>query len=396
MMDNNRPTRVVYAVEADGTVQAATRALAAAVGGDAGPAVVVDVAAASPAGGPVEARVTLELDDATVGADLVALAGALLEAPFDLSALSGLRLVRVMPGSALAASVPGPVHGIDGTRAMAEVDDRPMLGSIIKPSVGLSVAETATRARLLGEAGLDFLKDDELLADQAHAPLEHRAEAVARALDDVLWATGRRPIFAFNVSSDDLDQVVAGADRVAETGGRCVMVSLNQVGLAGVLALRRHTRLALHGHRNGWGFLARSRRWGITFEAYQSLWRMAGVDHLHVNGFANKFWEPDASVAASMRACVSDLGGVPAALPVVSSGQWGGQATSQYATVPTRDFMYMCGGGIQGHPDGPAAGVRAVRAAWDAAVAGVPLTDMAAEVPELAQSLERFGAGHAA
>jgi ribulose-bisphosphate carboxylase large chain len=58
--------------------------------------------------------------------------------------------------------------------------------------------------------------------------------------------------------------------------------------------------------------------------------------------------------------------------------------------------MYMCGGGIQGHPDGPAAGVRAVRAAWDAAIAGVPLAAMAAHVPALARSLERFGPQHVA
>jgi ribulose-bisphosphate carboxylase large chain len=387
-------THVSYVLETAVSVDAAVAALAAAVGGDDGPVDVFEVTAASGRGDEAQARVTLGLDDATIGADLVALTGALIEAPFDLPQLSGLRLTSVVPGAALAAAVPGPLHGIPGTRAMADVPERPMLGSIIKPSVGLSIEETAERTRLLAEAGLDFLKDDELLADQPHAPLERRAEAVARVLEEVALATGRRPIFAFNVSGDDLDAVVAGADRVAGTGGECVMVSLNQVGLAGVLALRRHTPLALHGHRNGWGFLARSRRWGMTFDAYQALWRMAGVDHLHVNGFANKFWEPDPSVAASMRACVAELGGVAPALPVVSSGQWGGQAVDQYATVPTRDFMYMCGGGIQGHPDGPVAGVRAVRAAWDAAVAGVSLADKAADVPELMRSIERFGPQH--
>jgi ribulose-bisphosphate carboxylase large chain len=386
-------TEASYAVETTERLDGIVAALAAALGGDDGPVEVVEVATVPQqrSDGVTRAQVAFAFDDATLGGDLVALAGALLEAPYDLPQLRGLRLTDVRPGAALAARAPGPRHGIPGTRAMAGVADRPMLGSIIKPSVGLSVQETAERVRLLGEAGLDFLKDDELLADQRHAPLERRAEAVARVLEEVGLATGQRPIFAFNVSSDDLDDVVAGADHVAATDGRCVMVSLNQVGLAGVLALRRHTKLALHGHRNGWGFLARSPEWGMDFAAYQALWRMAGVDHLHVNGFANKFWEPDASVAASMRACVAELGGVAPALPVVSSGQWGGQAVDQYATVPTRDFMYMAGGGIQGHPDGPAAGVRAVRAAWEAAVAGVALRDMAADVPELARSLERFG-----
>jgi ribulose-bisphosphate carboxylase large chain len=389
-------TCVDYVLTTASDVATAVADLASAVGGDDGPADVVEVATVAGECGLAQAHVRLAFDDVAIGGDLVALAGAIAEAPFDLPQLRGLRLTDVRPGAALAASVPGPLHGIPGTRAMAEVADRPLLGSIIKPSVGLSVAETAARARLLGEAGLDFLKDDELLADQRHAPLALRAEAVARALEQVASATGRRPVFAFNVSSDDIDDLLARVDRVMATGGSCVMVSLNQVGLAGVLALRRHTSLAIHGHRNGWGFHARPRSWGMTFTAYQALWRMAGVDHLHVNGFANKFWEPDASVATSMRSCVAELAGIAPALPVVSSGQWGGQAPAQFATVPTRDFMYMAGGGIQGHPDGPAAGVRAVRAAWDAAIVGEPLEDRAAAVPELARAIERFGRRHVA
>ena len=40
------------------------------------------------------------------------------------------------------------------------------------------------------------------------------------------------------------------------------------------------------------------------------------------------------------------------------------------------------------HPDGPAAGVAALREAWDAAIAGVPLADYARDHPALAQALE--------
>ena len=74
------------------------------------------------------------------------------------------------------------------------------------------------------------------------------------------------------------------------------MVSLNSVGLAGVAHLRQHSELPIHGHRNGWGMLTRCPYLGIEFTAYQKLWRLAGVDHLHVNGLRSKFWEPDESV----------------------------------------------------------------------------------------------------
>jgi ribulose-bisphosphate carboxylase large chain len=79
-----------------------------------------------------------------------------------------------------------------------------------------------------------------------------------------------------------------------------------------------------------------------------------------------------------------------AVLPVVSSGQWGGQAPETYRRTRTLDLMYLAGGGIMAHPGGPASGVRALRQAWEAAVAGVPLEDYAVEHEELRGTLERF------
>jgi ribulose-bisphosphate carboxylase large chain len=80
-------------------------------------------------------------------------------------------------------------------------------------------------------------------------------------------------------------------------------------------------------------------------------------------------------------------------LPVVCSGQWGGQAPETYErTGRTLDLMYLGGGGIHGHPGGPAAGVRAIRQAWMAAAAGIPLEQYGQDHPELAASLGKFGA----
>lgn len=368
--------------------------LAAAVGlGREQPA---EVLAVQPIAGSVEgepgAEVTLALPAELSAGGVPAVAGALLDGAFAVPGLSGLRLLELIPSAELAAGAPGPQFGITGTRELIGVWERPLLGSIVKPSVGLSIADTAERASQLVGAGLDFVKDDELLADQPHAPVAARAAAVSGALERVQATSGRRAMFAFNISADDVDRILLAHDRVSEAGGSCVMISLNQVGLAAGLALRRHSKLPIHGHRNGWGFLARSRRWGIEYPAYQVFWRLVGIDHMHVNGWRNKFWEPDGSVAASMRSCLAPMGEVCSPMPVVSSGQWGGQAPLQYSEVPTVDFMYLAGGGVQGHPEGIAAGVRAITAAWDAAIAGIPLERMARDVPELAASLERFGA----
>jgi ribulose-bisphosphate carboxylase large chain len=78
-------------------------------------------------------------------------------------------------------------------------------------------------------------------------------------------------------------------------------------------------------------------------------------------------------------------------LPVVSSGQWGGQACETYRRTKTVDLLYMAGGGIMAHPDGPAAGVKSLQKWWAAAVEGLTLEQAAAKYPELKTSVEKFG-----
>ena len=82
------------------------------------------------------------------------------------------------------------------------------------------------------------------------------------------------------------------------------MISINSVGLSGAKKICDQGQLAIHGHRNGWGMLTRHPLLGIDFRAYQKIWRLAGVDQLHVNGIQNKFWESDDSVVNSIEACL--------------------------------------------------------------------------------------------
>jgi len=110
-----------------------------------------------------------------------------------------------------------------------------------------------------------------------------------------------------------------------------------------------------------------------------------------VNGIRSKFWEPDESVIASARACLAPFAGVPALMPVFSSGQWAGQAPDLYAQLGSVDLMHLAGGGIIGHPDGIAAGVASMREGWQAAVAGASLDAYAQDHPALGRALAHFG-----
>ncbi|MEI6195372.1 MAG: RuBisCO large subunit C-terminal-like domain-containing protein, partial [Verrucomicrobiota bacterium] len=268
--------------------------------------------------------------------------------------------------------------------------DRPLIGTIIKPSIGLSPQQTAPLVKALAEAGIDFIKDDELMADPPHSPFDERVDAIMRVLNAHADRTGKKVMYAFNVS-DELDAMQRHYEKVVSSGGTSVMISLNSVGLAGAKKICDLGALAIHGHRNGWGMLNRHPLLGVEFPAYQKLWRLAGVDQLHVNGIANKFWESDDSVVRSIESCLKPLLGGMSVLPVVSSGQWGGQAPETFRRTQTVDLLYMAGGGIMAHPDGPAAGVRSLQKWWEAAVEGLTMEQAAAKYPELQKSVEKFG-----
>ncbi|MEM5318419.1 ribulose-bisphosphate carboxylase large subunit family protein [Paraburkholderia sp. JHI869] len=293
---------------------------------------------------------------------------------FELRQVSGLRLTGLRLPPSFAAAYPGPAFGIEGTRRLAGVGRGPLIGTIIKPSVGLSPEETAQQVRELVAGGIDFIKDDELQGDGPHCPFDDRVRAVMRVVNEHADRTGKKVMVAFNLTGD-LDQMKRRHDLVLAQGGTCVMAVLNSVGLVGLHELRRHSQLPIHAHRAGWGYLTRSEALGWDYAPWQMLWRLAGADHLHVNGLRNKFSESDESVIAAARAVLSPvMEQAPMhAMPVFSSGQTGLQAADTYAAIGCADLIHTAGGGIFGHPGGVAAGVEALREAWVAAMEGVPL-----------------------
>lgn len=339
----------------------------------------------------VRGEVTISWPLENIGYNLPVLISTLCGNLFELAEFSGIKLMQVEFPASFQQFYLGPRFGIEGTRRLTGVRDRPMIGTIIKPSVGLTPDQTAGLVRQLAAADIDFIKDDELMGDPPHCRFDERVDAVMRVINDQADRTGKKIMYAFNIS-DELDAMRRHYDKIVAAGGTCAMVSLNSVGCAGVKAICDQGKLAIHGHRNGWGMLNRHPWLGLEFPAYQALWRLVGVDQLHVNGIANKFWEDDDSVVRSIESCLRPMfRQSDRLLPVVSSGQTGLQAPETYRRAQTVDLLYLAGGGIMAHPEGPAGGVRAIRQAWEAAVSGINLDEYARSHPELARQIERFG-----
>lgn len=336
-----------------------------------------------------QAEITVSWPIENVGVNLSNLMGTVAGNLFELNQFSGLRLLDIEIPASYSEKYKGPQFGIEGTRKLTDVYNRPIIGTIIKPSVGLTSEQTAAQTKTLVEAGLDFLKDDELMGDSPHSPFEKRVDAVMEVINEAAEKTGKKAMFAFNISGD-MDDMLRRHDYVLAKGGTCVMVSLNWIGISALAKLRDHSKLPIHGHRNGWGLMYRSPYIGIDFTAYQKIWRLAGADQLHTNGLSNKFCEPDNSVIKSIKACQQMEQGHQV-MPVVSSGQWANQAVDTFKAIGNVDLMYVCGGGIVAHPAGIAAGVISIQQAWEAAMQGTSLSDYAMQHSELKEALDFFG-----
>jgi ribulose-bisphosphate carboxylase large chain len=309
---------------------------------------------------------------------------------YELRQFTGLKLMDIDFPDSYIQHYRGPKFGIKGSRKLTSVDGRPLIGTIIKPSIGLTPQQTAGIVQTLGEAGIDFIKDDELLSSSANSFFEERVQEVMKVINALADKSGKKIMYAFNISGE-MDEMLHRYETIVNAGGICAMISLNSVGISGVKRICDIGELAIHGHRNGWGMLTRHPLLGIDFSAYQKLWRLAGVDQIHVNGIQNKFWESDDSVVRSIEACLKPMANTFSVLPVVSSGQWGGQAFETWRQTKTIDLLYMAGGGIMAHPIGAAAGVTALQQAWKAAVDGLTLSDAVKLYPEFAKSVEKFG-----
>lgn len=342
-----------------------------------------------PAGQPItRAEVSLSFPLSTLGTSLTSLLTAVSGNLYELAPFSGLKLLDIELPEAFGVH-PGPQFGIEGSRKLTAVYDRPLIGTIIKPSVGLSPLETANLVKQLCEAGIDFIKDDELQSDSPHSPFAERLERVMRVIDEHADKTGKRVMYAINITGET-EEMLRKQELVAKRGGTCVMLNMLMVGLSAIQTLRNYSSLPLHGHRAGWGALSRHPVLGMGYLAYQKFMRLAGLDHLHVNGLKNKFCEDDISVIESAKACLSPMLGGYRVMPVFSSGQTVFQAPETFKALGSSDLLYLAGGGLIAHPDGIAAGVKSLQEAWEAALQGIALETYATTHPALAVAMEKF------
>ena len=195
--------------------------------------VVAQVGTIVPAG-PRDFDVTIRIAVETTGFE----AGQLLNMLFGNTSLhDDVMLVDAVFPAEFAQGFGGPAFGIAGIRALTGAAGRPLTCSALKPQ-GLPSQELAKIARTFALAGIDVIKDDHGLADQAVAPFGQRVREVQRAVDEANRATGRNSIYAPSLSGHyaRMREQVAIAE---DCGVRVFLVAPMIAGVAALAALAR-------------------------------------------------------------------------------------------------------------------------------------------------------------
>ncbi|WP_369201161.1 RuBisCO large subunit C-terminal-like domain-containing protein [Streptomyces sp. PU-14G] len=322
------------------------------------------------------ALAVVEFPMENIGTDLATLQTTVAGNLFELGELFACRLQDIELPDEFVAAHRGPAFGIPGTRKLMGDVEGAMIGTIVKPNVGMVEDEFRQVVRELARASIDLIKDDELMTDPAYLPLERRVAVATEEIREAEQTTGHPTMYAFNITGD-LAGLRRRHDMVVEAGGRCVMLNVPVMGLPALAWLREFSAVPVHGHRAGLAGSMRAPALGMSYRVWQQLARLAGADHLHVSGLGSKFYETDDEVAANVRSLFEPLGDSLGPVPTLSSGQNVTTAAPTYAAVGSTDLLMLAGGGVAAHPDGPAAGVHSLRAAWAAAVGGVPLESAA-------------------
>lgn len=309
---------------------------------------------------------------------------------FGLGRLDAVRLLDIEIPSGLITSK-GPKFGIEGVRKIVGSADRPHVGTIIKPKVGLNPEDTAEVAYQAAIGGVDLIKDDETLTDQAFCPMEERVNHVMKKLDLAMEETGRTILYAVNVTSG-ADRIVENAKRALSNGANMVMVDVITAGFSAVQALASDSSInvPIHVHRTMHAAITRSPLHGIAMRPIARLVRMAGGDQLHTGTVSGKMGHNKEEVIGDNAALTKDFYGIAPVFPVASGGLHPGKVEAELSSLGT-DIVLQAGGGIHGHPEGTAAGAAAMRQAVDAYLAGIPASIYAEDHQELRLALEKWG-----
>lgn len=324
---------------------------------------------------------------------------------YGMKAIDNLRLIDIEFPKSIVSVYKGPKFGIKGIRKLLKIFDRPLLGTIVKPKVGLNPKQ---HAKVCGESwigGLDIVKDDENLTSMKFNKFETRVKETLKIRDKIEIETGEKKMYMPNITAP-VSKMKERADFVIEQGGEYVMVDIITLGFSALQEIRDYLddkNVVIHAHRAMHAAITRDPKHGMTMLSIAKISRLIGMDQLHTGTVVGKMEGGEKEVVDINKVLTNmfieeeedysmlhqDWGNIKKTFPVASGGLYP-NVVHKLIDVLGTDIVIQAGGGVHGHPEGTEAGAKAMRQAVQAYLDNINLSEYAKTHNELRKALEKW------
>jgi len=246
-----------------------------------------------------------------------------------------------------------PKYGIPGIRRFTKVENKPILGAIIKPKTGITPQTLGAMVEQLVEGGVNFIKEDEILSNPSFCPLEERVKIITSIIK------GTNVIFAHCINGDP-HTVLKRAKLVHKLGGNAIHVNV-WCGLGVYNSIRKlDLPIFMHFQKSGDKIFTNDKHdYAISWKVVCKLAGLMGVDFIHAG-----MWGGYMSNTKKELTDVFNILHKRKVMPVLSCGMHPGLVGAITKNFGN-DYMANVGGAIHGHPQGTLAGAKAMRQAID-------------------------------
>jgi len=319
---------------------------------------------------------------------------------FGMKAAKGLLFEDIRFPKKMIKKFKGPQFGIKGIRKYLKVKHRPLVGTIVKPKVGLNEHEHAMVAYDSWLGGCDIVKDDENLGDQSFNRFKKRFLLTIKKLREAEKKTGEKKVYLVNCTAET-EEMLRRIKFVEKHGGNYIMLDILTLGWAAVQTARNHTKLPIHAHRASHAMYDRNPNHGMTMEVIAQFARLIGVDTLHIGTAYGKMTggkkeiihiekEIESPETKRTREHLSQKWYGLKSVFAVASGGVHPRMLPKIIKFMGNDVVLQAGGGVHGHPHGTVEGAKAMRQSVDASLKKIPLGEYAKTHEALFEALKKW------
>lgn len=273
----------------------------------------------------------------------------------DIAIITKCRLIGLNLPESVTKHFLGPKFGLTGMREYTKQYDKPLLGGIVKPKIGITPQILLEMVKQMVDGGVDFIKEDEIMSNPAICRLEDRVEIIT----NYLAKQSRKVVFCHTINCDP-HVLVDRVKRVHELGGNGVHINVFS-GYGAYNSIRKlNLPLFLHYQSSGAKVTTDvHHRFSISWPVMCQLATLMGVDTIQtgmVGGYSNDDPEEILKCLEILRAGNT--------VPALSCGFHPG-LVEKVNSIAGIDYLANSGGAIHGHPGGTVAGAKAMRQAVD-------------------------------